>query len=119
MVAIVGGSSIGYSTVLHVLVGLHLVFFFQAEDGIRDGRVTGVQTCALPISPGTRQTSRAKQGSDSGIWSGQEGSVCQASGRRRSQTACRPSSISLRFSPGSLIPRSGHRSSTPDRKSVV
>src|SRR5690348_17668801 len=26
-------------------------FFFQAEDGIRDGRVTGVQTCALPISP--------------------------------------------------------------------
>src|SRR6267154_2838186 len=26
------------------------VFFFQAEYGIRDGRVTGVQTCALPIS---------------------------------------------------------------------
>src|SRR5207253_8425710 len=24
--------------------------FFQAEDGIRDGHVTGVQTCALPIS---------------------------------------------------------------------
>src|SRR5690348_17539208 len=29
-------------------------FFFQAEDGIRDGRVTGVQTCALPISIETR-----------------------------------------------------------------
>src|SRR5690348_17380101 len=29
-------------------------FFFQAEDGIRDGRVTGVQTCALPICPGPR-----------------------------------------------------------------
>src|SRR6266498_1618812 len=27
-----------------------LVFFFQAEDGIRDADVTGVQTCALPIS---------------------------------------------------------------------
>src|SRR5438552_16114752 len=27
------------------------VFFFQAEDGIRDDLVTGVQTCALPISP--------------------------------------------------------------------
>src|SRR5699024_4491879 len=27
-----------------------LVFFFQAEDGIRDRNVTGVQTCALPIS---------------------------------------------------------------------
>src|SRR5690625_7113951 len=25
------------------------MFFFQAEDGIRDGHVTGVQTCALPI----------------------------------------------------------------------
>src|SRR5690625_3421000 len=27
-----------------------MFFFFQAEDGIRDGHVTGVQTCALPIS---------------------------------------------------------------------
>src|SRR5690606_39988814 len=27
-----------------------VVFFFQAEDGIRDFHVTGVQTCALPIS---------------------------------------------------------------------
>src|SRR5437764_8224355 len=27
-----------------------LIFFFQAEDGIRDTSVTGVQTCALPIS---------------------------------------------------------------------
>src|SRR5690348_18111141 len=29
---------------------IFVFFFFQAEDGIRDGRVTGVQTCALPIS---------------------------------------------------------------------
>src|SRR5699024_12062029 len=28
-----------------------IFFFFQAEDGIRDRNVTGVQTCALPISP--------------------------------------------------------------------
>src|ERR1039457_3485884 len=28
-------------------------FFFQAEDGIRDYKVTGVQTCALPISAGS------------------------------------------------------------------
>ena len=27
-----------------------VIFFFQAEDGIRDRLVTGVQTCALPIS---------------------------------------------------------------------
>src|SRR5699024_11556902 len=30
---------------------LRHVFFFQAEDGIRDRNVTGVQTCALPILP--------------------------------------------------------------------
>src|SRR5207245_6170996 len=27
----------------------HVLFFLQAEDGIRDATVTGVQTCALPI----------------------------------------------------------------------
>src|SRR5256886_8074093 len=32
-----------------------LFFFFQAEDGIRDLTVTGVQTCALPIWPGRRR----------------------------------------------------------------
>src|SRR5260221_1593758 len=31
-------------------------FFFQAEDGIRDHCVTGVQTCALPISSRRRHT---------------------------------------------------------------
>src|SRR5687767_15676283 len=36
------------------------VFFFQAEDGIRDKLVTGVQTCALPISapPSTAPSTR-------------------------------------------------------------
>src|SRR5438046_8934193 len=29
---------------------MFFIFFFQAEDGIRDWSVTGVQTCALPIS---------------------------------------------------------------------
>src|SRR5207245_3887794 len=37
---------------LLVVVLLFIVFFFQAEDGIRDATVTGVQTCALPISYG-------------------------------------------------------------------
>src|SRR6267154_4161968 len=32
------------------IAGNWVCLFFQAEDGIRDGRVTGVQTCALPIS---------------------------------------------------------------------
>src|SRR5207237_4046092 len=31
------------------IVLYYLIFFFQAEDGIRDSSVTGVQTCALPI----------------------------------------------------------------------
>src|SRR5204862_5601124 len=34
---------------LALLVMLFFFFFFQAEDGIRDLYVTGVQTCALPI----------------------------------------------------------------------
>src|SRR5260221_5405942 len=40
------GSFFGYWGLCVVL----FVFFFQAEDGIRDHCVTGVQTCALPIS---------------------------------------------------------------------
>src|SRR6266446_7969397 len=36
-----------------------IYFFFQAEDGIRDYKVTGVQTCALPISPQTRPAATA------------------------------------------------------------
>src|SRR5256886_8023235 len=35
---------------LVTLVFILVFFFFQAEDGIRDLTVTGVQTCALPIS---------------------------------------------------------------------
>ena len=38
----------GCYCVLESSVGLYF-FFFQAEDGIRDIGVTGVQTCALPI----------------------------------------------------------------------
>src|SRR5256885_8287584 len=34
---------------LPVSVLICIFFFFQAEDGIRDYKVTGVQTCALPI----------------------------------------------------------------------
>src|SRR5690606_41017792 len=37
-------------------------FFFQAEDGIRDFHVTGVQTCALPISRGSRGRGRRPVG---------------------------------------------------------
>src|SRR2546430_13700141 len=36
---------------------VYFVFFFQAEDGIRDLTVTGVQTCALPISHAAHRAS--------------------------------------------------------------
>src|SRR5256886_8865315 len=50
---------------------IDMFFFFQAEDGIRDLTVTGVQTCALPISsttpgpPANRRNARS-----SGLWEG-------------------------------------------------
>src|SRR4051794_41544924 len=42
------------------------IFFFQAEDGIRDGRVTGVQTCALPISNRAQPASVAVAAAEAG-----------------------------------------------------
>src|SRR5438046_7944919 len=45
-------------------------FFFQAEDGIRDWSVTGVQTCALPISFGYEYFLRAEHLSAGLRWTG-------------------------------------------------
>src|SRR3712207_9575624 len=56
------------------------VFFFQAEDGIRDIGVTGVQTCALPIW----------------VWT-----------PRRSRTSARPASATARRPPAAGIPAAG------------
>src|SRR3989442_5340148 len=36
--------------IVHIERDRHMFVFFQAEDGIRDAEVTGIQTCALPIS---------------------------------------------------------------------
>src|SRR5579859_8213037 len=58
--------------------GIALLFFFvQAEDGIRYLTVTGVQTCALPISPST-------------TWS------CSSPAEPRTSRACSPSSTASR-----------------------
>src|SRR5207247_6392995 len=68
-------------------------FFFQAEDGIRDPLVTGVQTCALPIlvcpsPPDKRDASR--HGSFASIRSGSRISVCGTrSEERRVGKECR------------------------------
>src|SRR3989441_4590411 len=40
-----------YTGCFRAVSSVVLFFFFQAEDGIRDKLVTGVQTCALPICP--------------------------------------------------------------------
>src|SRR6266513_5300171 len=42
---------------------INFFFFFQAEDGIRDRNVTGVQTCALPISSAARVSQQGGPGS--------------------------------------------------------
>src|SRR5688500_20131149 len=42
-------------------------FFFQAEDGIRDYKVTGVQTCALPISCRSRAGKRSANSGGCGM----------------------------------------------------
>ena len=45
-----GGRNVAVFVMLFVVVVVvFCCFFFQAEDGIRDIGVTGVQTCALPI----------------------------------------------------------------------
>src|SRR5205823_7140084 len=57
-------------------------FFFQAEDGIRDKLVTGVQTCALPIlhPPPTRPCRKRRPGPPPG---GCPAGGCSRSNRRR------------------------------------
>src|SRR2546426_9722947 len=80
-------------TVVYVSVYLTLmrknIFFFQAEDGIRDYKVTGVQTCALPICHrgrnGAGERSQCGAGGDHGDERGQErlGGGDGRSGERR------------------------------------
>src|SRR5215467_8482831 len=61
-----------------------LFFFFQAEDGIRDYKVTGVQTCALPIS-GSRTRMSPSLGRST---RGPRGTIRKA-GRRQRPTCAR------------------------------
>src|SRR5205085_6683397 len=48
-----------WSVLYNYNVYFFFFFFFQAEDGIRDLTVTGVQTCALPISAVSRAAERS------------------------------------------------------------
>src|SRR2546430_10234564 len=49
------------TTTVWMLASGSCFFFFQAEDGIRDLTVTGVQTCALPIYPQRRHARRLRR----------------------------------------------------------
>src|SRR5215204_4226903 len=88
-------------------------FFFQAEDGIRDHCVTGVQTCALPIwpppelsiapfSPGTRHAT-------SGSWSAPAGSPRRLSGPH-------PDAVRLSVTLGRGSRGMGSEASTPSHR---
>src|SRR3712207_9581605 len=59
---------------------MRVFFFFQAEDGIRDIGVTGVQTCALPICGGARSRPKRR-----GRWRGGDLTVDRAATRRLAQ----------------------------------
>src|SRR6266511_5064883 len=74
-------------------------FFFQAEDGIRDFQVTGVQTCALPISTGrhSRLCLWHQYGSVIG-WRGKSRSKCVV---RRADRAARERITLATSHPGS------------------
>src|SRR2546429_7076041 len=86
---------------------LYLFFFFQAEDGIRDVAVTGVQTCALPICTvrttvnSTKPMAMTPMRSSSPETTGPSINHCVNKGRMRA-TTCRAAA-----------------SKSKDRKSVV
>src|SRR5258708_15566205 len=77
------------------------VFFFQAEDGIRDDLVTGVQTCALPISCSSKACAATPS---SRHW------ISPARTGSRGAQATKPEAISV-----PPLTEASHR----DRKSVV
>src|SRR5262249_57827452 len=79
-------------------------FFFQAEDGIRDWSVTGVQTCALPISRvSSFWVSRSLPAASLPFWP-----APSTPGRRRPRRSCRsrPPKFSL---PRTISARSEER----------
>src|SRR5947209_16605436 len=73
------------------LFNFHLsFFFFQAEDGIRDIGVTGVQTCALPISGPAPATGAGGCSRRIGGWGGGSGAgLPQARGTDGGKIHCR------------------------------
>src|SRR6266498_4988688 len=98
-------------------------FFFQAEDGIRDADVTGVQTCALPISNmlavwrvhGLDRVMRAAWQAGIVLAGVSAGALCWFEGGTTDSfgTALRPFTAGLALLAGSYCP---HYSSEPGRR---
>src|SRR2546421_5010092 len=82
-------------------------FFFQAEDGIRDLIVTGVQTCALPISRRRRRPRQRARHS-----AGEQGNGRTGAGRPAVPSQGTPPAVGRGAGRGRRDPRR-------DRKSVV
>src|SRR5205807_3682097 len=75
-------------------------FFFQAEDGIRDYKVTGVQTCALPISACRKQKSSCSS-------SAGRASSKRCSSKRRNMTTSTPTDGPRRRRSSDILARPG------------
>src|SRR5438034_10796623 len=88
-------------------------FFFQAEDGIRDHCVTGVQTCALPISSGPSARPVAATKPPSAATSAQPFAL-----RTAGITAARPSKIGRASCRGKSVDPGGRRIVGKKKKKV-
>src|SRR2546425_6246639 len=87
-------------TLLNVL---YIIFFFQAEDGIRDKLVTGVQTCALPISRALDGAEQCAAAAEPGTRAGSAGYLLaevQAGPARRAQGHRGPAALPHAFAGG-------------------
>src|SRR2546430_9253820 len=84
------------------LIAEFLFFFFQAEDGIRVLTVTGVQTCALPISSIAAARSPTPEKSSGPAWGSSLGRYWSSSSSRSGSLVSNPS----------LVPSSGGGCST-------
>src|SRR5699024_7660729 len=120
-----------------------VVFVFQAEDGIRDRNVTGVQTCALPIYPldriagctqhrvpddadGTDGHRGSSSGvvSSSGLLSGvpgaSESAVCGAEVRKVAASGgSAPRTVWVTSTPGTTVRSTVHPAATARSKTVT
>src|SRR5437870_9321023 len=93
-----------------------IFFFFQAEDGIRAGHVTGVQTCALPISGENRARRHASGGELSARLEGEDRTDVERTRVRftsdRKSTRLNSSHVAISYAVFCLKKKTKHRDIT-------